>query len=208
MLRFSENMFVNVSKFLKPKDIIVCIDVCKKFKTSFTNPLIWNNICNQMDALISIKDKHLEGIELYRHLMLVKDINALNNKFKWNKRIDEVLNTSMIYHGHNNLGEIPKELTHLNKLKLLELVGNKITTIPTHISKLVNLEMLFLGIGMINLIPNEMCQLTKLRKLTLFNNRITEFPSDISKLVNLETLNLLDNQISEIPKTLIITLPT
>ncbi len=79
-----------------------------------------------------------------------------------------------------NLKTIPKEITKLKNLKVLDLTFNKITEIPKEIAELKNLKVLYLS-----------------------NNQITEIPKEIAELKNLERLDLSYNKINKINKVLL-----
>ena len=81
----------------------------------------------------------------------------------------------------------------------LDLVGRRITFIPTQIKLMTKLEVLNLFNNRLRILPKEIGKLTKLTELNLYGNSLTYVPKEIGKLVNLVDLNLYGNPISTIP---------
>ena len=112
---------------------------------------------------------------------------------------------TIIFLNDNQLIELPKVTSDLNKLKQLWLRNNNFTTFPKELCSLKNLEILRLSENNIDSIPDEINNLSNLRALVL-NNRSKHYrlpPLFISKnigtLANLEYLGL-DNRTVELPK--------
>ena len=104
----------------------------------------------------------------------------------------------------NKLTTIPKEaFSGLSKLETLDLGGNQIPELPKEaFSGLSKLEKLYLQSNKLTTIPNEIfTALPKLELLSLGYNKLTELPQEVfSGLSNLRTLHLYGNQLTELPK--------
>ena len=109
-------------------------------------------------------------------------------------------------HDNGLTGEIPPEISDLEKLERLNLSSNELTgEIPPELGNLTSLT--FLGLGGNDLggeIPPELGGLTSLVWLSLTSNRLSGgIPVELSGLGNLMWLNLHSNEISgEIPPEL------
>ena len=93
---------------------------------------------------------------------------------------------------------------HLTKLKILDLSRNKIETIPDEIKQLADLQSLNLGSNNLSVLPN-LSSLLNLHVLDVSNNVLEQLPDGISdgSLVNLADLIVNNNQITELPPTLV-----
>ena len=88
------------------------------------------------------------------------------------------------------------------KFEILSLYDCCINVIPKSLSLLKNVKILNLCKNRIRKIPESFSHLTNLQELYLNQNKITDIPESLSCLTNLEVLNLYDNQICEIPESL------
>ena len=85
------------------------------------------------------------------------------------------------------------ELCCLVSLKELYMHGNKVSKIPSCISKLSNLTALDLSEGEILRVPSFLCELKNLRVLYMYKNKIESISARIVQLDQLETLYLFQN---------------
>ena len=96
-------------------------------------------------------------------------------------------------------GEIPTQLSNLNKLEQLRLSDNQLTgEIPLELTRLANMEWLQLGRNQLTgVIPSELGGLTDLEILDLAENRLTgQIPDRLGDLTLLESLHLDGNQLT------------
>ncbi|PHM06637.1 GTPase [Nostoc sp. 'Peltigera malacea cyanobiont' DB3992] len=90
----------------------------------------------------------------------------------------------------------------LQKLNILDLRYNKITTLPETLAYLQNLTTLDLGNNQIMMLPQMLTRLQNLTTLDLRNNKITTLPQTLTRLQNLTWLFLGNNQIKILPEAL------
>ncbi|XP_031371783.1 receptor-like protein Cf-9 [Punica granatum] len=106
---------------------------------------------------------------------------------------------------NNFTGEIPSSICQLSSLRDLELLDNRLGTIPRCFGKLSNLS--YLSISSNNFtgeIPSSICQLSSLRDLDLSDNRLNgTIPRCFGKLSNLSVLSISSNNFTgEIPSSI------
>lgn len=97
---------------------------------------------------------------------------------------------------------IPEDIENLVELQSLTLNQNKITIIPANIGKLQNLSDLSLYQCNLSSLPEELWTLTKITSLILSNNNLTEIPEKISNMENLYWLMLGYNEIETLPTSI------
>ncbi|XP_051011849.1 leucine-rich repeat-containing protein 69 [Acomys russatus] len=126
--------------------------------------------------------------------------------------------------GNNLFEEVPEELKHLKSLKklhlfgnricriapgvfdglqelvLLNLNGNRLTSLPQEISRLRNLTYLSISHNKLTRIPTELCSLEHLSVLYLNYNQLMCIPDEIKCLHNLQKLFLARNNIDVMPE--------
>ncbi len=87
-------------------------------------------------------------------------------------------------------------------LKILNLLNNNFTILPSFILKHNTLEVLLLRENQIECLPDSIDNLTRLKKLDLSNNQLKALPNNIGKLKSLNILNLYDNNLLTIPDSI------
>ena len=101
----------------------------------------------------------------------------------------------------NNLsGVVPAEIGELTHLTLLNLAGNRLTSIPETIGTLQNLQVLHIGSNKLSKFPEAITQLVNLQELYIHGNQISSIPVSIVALQNLQVLDIAGNQWSEFPE--------
>lgn len=101
---------------------------------------------------------------------------------------------------NSNLKEFPKELFLIEGvLRTLDLSGNKLTSVPTAISKFEQLKHLTLMNNRIAFLPDSVGNLKKLETLSLGGNHVVRLPETLSQLSNLRNVNLSDNRLAAFP---------
>ena len=101
---------------------------------------------------------------------------------------------------YNGLGELPKEIGKLSKLRELYLYKNKIKYFPEEFWGLENLEKLDLKGNGIRELPKGIGHLKKLVELDLSHNKYLNLPEEFWGLENLEKLDLSFNELGELPR--------
>ncbi len=141
----------------------------------------------------------------------ISEINAIDTLYKWANEYElddkifprdkiELLNRTELYFINKNIKTIPKEISILENLIVLDLRENKIQLLPLELFKLNNLKFLMIDDNNINIIPQEIHNLKYLVWLSFSNNKIKVFPEGICSLKNLEHLFISNNKIEQLPE--------
>jgi Leucine-rich repeat (LRR) protein len=101
----------------------------------------------------------------------------------------------------NSFSDWP-DMFSFSKLQVLNLSGNKITSIAPTIGAITTLKELYLNGNQIKVLPPEIGDLVNLERLNLSNNQIKRIVDDIGCLVKLEELNLMGNPLSTLPESI------
>jgi Leucine-rich repeat (LRR) protein len=96
----------------------------------------------------------------------------------------------------------PIGITEFKNLKNLDCYDAKISIIPKEISKLTKLTVLNLTYNGIQQFQDEICKLSSLKELIFSNNYIEYLPEELGNLINLEVLELDYNRLKEIPDSI------
>lgn len=131
--------------------------------------------------------------------------------------------THLSIQGEENFYEFPKEITQLNKLKMLVLIDlpikrlqkeifnlksievlyimhcPNITEIPESIGQLEALKGLYLRFNTLKNLPETIGNIKSLKEFGLSNNDLESLPNAIGCLKNIEVLNVSNNKISNLP---------
>ncbi|CAB4044675.1 leucine-rich repeat-containing 57 [Paramuricea clavata] len=102
---------------------------------------------------------------------------------------------------HNEIGNLPNELTGMKKLENLQLGYNRIQEIPSSYSKFKNLKSIYIQNNKLTIFPICLCELRHLDVIDLSENKIQELPENSEKLQCIE-LNMNMNQLKGIPASL------
>jgi internalin A len=98
-----------------------------------------------------------------------------------------------------DLTEVPEEIAHLTKLRMLDLSYNELTSLPDVIAQLTNLQALDIDNNQLTSLPDAIAQLTNLQRLDLSDNQLMNLPDAIGQLANLQALTLSNNQLTSLP---------
>ena len=115
------------------------------------------------------------------------------------REISLLRNLRILDLSNNKIVSIPTEIAQLSSLYELNLSKNQLTSIPKEIYTLTNLHILILSYNQLTSITNEIAQLINLRRLILSHNLLTSISPEIHCLANLGILNLAFNKLTEIP---------
>lgn len=98
--------------------------------------------------------------------------------------------------------KLPKELSELSKLALLDLGSNGIAELPSEYGALTSLVTLKLEGNRLHSVPSELGALTELRWLYLSENKLAErsLPESFARLTLLRHLVLANNQLTTVPE--------
>lgn len=99
---------------------------------------------------------------------------------------------------NSSLEKVSNEIANLKKLKVLDLSGNKLNTLPKSITQLQQLEVLEIGRNNFNFDLPDLSPLKKIKDLNLTYLELNPLPEFIYKLKSLETLNLCCVHLDEI----------
>lgn len=99
----------------------------------------------------------------------------------------------------NQLTTLPAEIGQLKVLKELEVREGKLSTLPKEISQLTALNLLNVKDNQLTEVSAEICKLTSLERLYLGGNRLTTLPAEIGQLTKLVILYVDRNQLTLFP---------
>ena len=102
---------------------------------------------------------------------------------------------------HNEIGNLPSQLTGMKKLENLQLGFNYIQEIPSSYSNFMNLKSIYLQNNKFTSFPLCLCELKHLDVIDLSENKIQELPENMEKLQCIE-LNMNMNQLKVLPPSL------
>jgi len=170
-----------------------------------------------MQTLQQLKSGELKGV---RKLTLSENLTTFPEEILELAESLEILDLS-----HNQLCEIPKEISRLKKLKIAFFSNNNFTKVPDSFKECENLYMLgfkankidtfdedilpltiswlILTDNCIAALPHSMGKLSKLQKCGLSGNKLNELPDSMKNCRNLELIRLAANNFQEIPSWLL-----
>ncbi|XP_046350543.2 leucine-rich repeat protein SHOC-2-like [Haliotis rufescens] len=140
------------------------------------------------------------------------DCNLIGELPDWISQLPQAVEVSVKDNklSHQAVTETFGQTNH--RLKVLDMSGNFMTSLPNSIGELTELETLHLGSvidelerrnfqngNWISQLPVTFCQMVNLKELHLDENQIQELPEDFGNLVNLEFLDLGQNMLHELP---------
>ena len=88
------------------------------------------------------------------------------------------------------------------KLRSLNLDHNNLSDLPIELSQLTSLKKLNISFNAFNAIPTSVLELTQLQSLNVQNNRIYSVPDEIKTLKQLTSLNVQHNRLTKLPNSL------
>lgn len=99
-----------------------------------------------------------------------------------------------------NLFDELDSLSECEKLEVLVLAANRLTTFPAPVLRLKRLQIVYMYKNGLNNIPNDIDRLEELRVLSMYRNRVGEVPAEVANLKHLTRLNLGANPLSNLPE--------
>ncbi len=118
------------------------------------------------------------------------------------KEISKLNNLSILNLTSNYIKQFQDEICNIISLKELILSNNSIKSLPEQIGNLINLEILKLDNNELKLIPDSINCLTKLKSITLNSNELKNLTNSIGSIQNIKELYLGDNRLSKLPKSI------
>jgi Leucine-rich repeat (LRR) protein len=100
-----------------------------------------------------------------------------------------------------NLETLPENIDQLESLTDLRLSENNLTSLPESIGRLTKLEYFTCDHNKLSDLPESIGNLKELTELQLFSNSLRELTRRIGNLTNLEALHLDNNQLSILPES-------
>lgn len=98
---------------------------------------------------------------------------------------------------------LEEALRNPDKVRVLNLGGQKLETLPADIGKFKNLRKLILQGNKLTALPAEIAQLTQLQELDLYNNKLKDIPLSVASLHTLKRLDVGKNRLREIPASVL-----
>ncbi|XP_067417655.1 E3 ubiquitin-protein ligase LRSAM1 isoform X2 [Emydura macquarii macquarii] len=110
----------------------------------------------------------------------------------------------LIVHTNNLTSLVPKSCSLLNLItvKVLDLHGNQLTSLPDDIGQLTYLQVLNLERNLLKSLPQSIGDLAQLQTLNVKGNKLKELPATLGGLRSLRTLDVSENLLRELPQGL------
>ena len=140
------------------------------------------------------KEKGLKELDLTSYAF----INDEDKLKKIPAEVFELTQLESLDLSYNNIIEISQNITILQNLKSLNLLGNKFRDFPSVLGNLPNLVILRLSLSSLQLVPKWLYQIQEL-SLDLSNNQLKNLPECLTSISNLTHLNLSRNKLKNLP---------
>ncbi|BAT79707.1 hypothetical protein LR48_Vigan04g042900 [Vigna angularis] len=115
--------------------------------------------------------------------------------------INKLINIQRMVLAENLIERLPVSLGKLQSLKLLNLDGNRITSLPDELDQLVRLERLSVSRNLLASLPMTIGSLRNLVLLNVSNNKLQSLPESVGSCSSLEELQANDNLIEDLPSS-------
>lgn len=165
-----------------------------------TIPIVFYHHANQIESLdvsenpsISIP---LDFIQACTRLTEIKYVNNCSRQFPVN--LTRAVNLTHLDLSNNLLVDIDDvDFSCFPNLKVLDMQGNRLNSLPDGIAQLKSLTVLNLSSNNITELNPNLCTITSLKELDLSFNRITALPKTIGELKKLEKLLITNNYLTK-----------
>ncbi|CAJ1975351.1 unnamed protein product [Sphenostylis stenocarpa] len=115
--------------------------------------------------------------------------------------INKLINLQRLVLAENIIERLPVNLGKLQSLKMMNLDGNRITSLPDELDQLVRLERLSVSRNLLESLPLTIGSLRNLVLLNVSNNKLQSLPESVGSCFSLEELQANDNLIEELPSS-------
>ena len=130
---------------------------------------------------------HLQAISIGKLIKNPRIVNLLRSELDLRDRdIDSMKGIERLTRKYPNL-------------RILDLRGNQLSSLPPEIGQLQHIEELSLQDNDLKTLPPEIGRLRKLRALALWGNQLTSLPAEIGQLQSLQHLGLNNNDLTSLP---------
>lgn len=164
-------LYINKNSFNTIPDVVYNLQGLKVLNIG-NNPII--EIPARISKLTNLEKLVVEGMPV---------------DFKVTEEVGNMASLKSLYLIYSHLDVLPFNFSKLNKLEVLCLNGNNLTTLDDNIFNLKNLNYLSFGGNKISVIPSSIKNLQKLQYLGIFENPVSIFPSEIYSLNSLNELS-------------------
>lgn len=151
-----------------------------------------------------IRKGQLQSEHIPRVVFQLPSLESLNLEETWINSLPEQgrANFKAFNISRNCLRSVPKIVLGMDKLAVLDISGNQISTLPPEIGQLRNLNKLLLNRNELEVIPEGLFGLERLQELDLGWNHIRTISSSLGCLTTLAKLVLNNNSIECLPKSI------
>ena len=163
-------------------------------QTSFPNPSSKKPFIALVSFLVVLL---LAGTFFYLYTQNKK--GALINKKAEETKQAEATAVPALCNNQKTYMYVDEAVKEPEKVCRLDLTGQKLTVLPSSVSKLKNLRAIYLTSNYLSQFPPELFSLTNLEEINLSENLITSVPKDIQLLKQLHVLNLTGNNVESLP---------
>ena len=161
----------------------------------YGNPISdFRNIYNIIQMIIQNRD--FKGIEKNEKLVLGY-FEILINESELIYEI-EGSNITKLKIPFQEISQLPENIGSLTKLKVLDIKGNKLESLPGSFENLKNLETLDLSLNYGIKLPNDFLLFSKLKELNIACCNLPKILDSLVELKNLKKLNISSNRITKI----------
>lgn len=146
------------------------------------------------------------GLEAFDTSIFELGENLVNINLSFNQiilipvHINKLILLQELHLQSNKIEELPKEISFLKRLKVLDLSSNSLLRIDSAIEGCVLLRVLNLNDNNLEELPVELSNLKLLKELKVTNNKLTTIFSDLCYCISLQIVDFSGNEdISNIP---------
>jgi hypothetical protein len=147
--------------------------------------------------LLNLPEDALKGCSHLEGLFLKN-----NNFTTLPKSLSKITRLSVLDLSFNQLAALPDKLGQLKWLSSLELSHNHLKKLPHSLFSLTFLDELKVNHNQLEALPSSLGQLKHLKTLDLSHNHLKKLPDSLSLLTSLNKLNIQHNQLKALPDTL------
>lgn len=150
--------------------------------------------------ILDLEENNLQNIPDLSNLSNLKHLNISKNRITTLSGLNYCESLLNLDIRDNNFSEL--DISHVNKLQVLDISYNKFKHLPEGIeSKILLTELIASGNSLVTIKESYFKHLTNLSRLSLANNLFEEIP-DLTLLSNLQELYINDNKLQERPEWL------